>query len=106
MWENEHKHELIRNITISILVVTVILILMIGFLTVSKKIEKEDAALVEIHSSQRQELSDARQENKARIDQTYQQHLDVLAQYLPGIVCWGDSLTTGSSGNVYTIFSA
>ena len=26
--------------------------------------------------------------------------MQIVAQYLPGIVCWGDSLTAGSSGNV------
>lgn len=100
MWENEYKKELIRNIVIGVILVAVVVGLAVGYLSVSNRIEAEDALLNDIHSSQRQELSDARQENKAQINLIYQQHLDVLEQYLPGIVCWGDSLTTGSSGNV------
>lgn len=100
MWENEYKKDLVRNIVIAVILVAVVLSLAFGYLTVKNRIQEEDAQLSEIHSSQRQELSDARQENKALINQTYQQHLDVLNQYLPGVVCWGDSLTTGSSGNV------
>ena len=100
MWENERRKELIRNIIIVIILVAVVLGLAFGYKSVSQKIAEEDALLLEVQSSQRQELHDARQENKDQINQIYQQHLDVLAQYLPGIVCWGDSLTTGSSGNV------
>ena len=100
MWENERRNELIRNILIGIVLVAVIVGLIFGYLTVRERIEKEDARLSDIQSSQRQELSNARQENKEQINQIYEQHLNVLAQYLPGVVCWGDSLTAGSSGNV------
>lgn len=100
MWENEYRKDFIRNVVIAIILVVVVLGLAFGYLSVRRRIEEEDALLSDIHSNQRQELSDARQENKAQIDQTYQGHLDILNQYLPGIVCWGDSLTTGSSGNV------
>lgn len=100
MWENEQRNELIRNLVIGGILVVVILGLAFGYLGVKRRIEAEDALLSDIHSNQRQELNDARQENKDRINLIYQQHQDVLAQYLPGIVCWGDSLTSGSSGNV------
>lgn len=100
MWENEQKKELIRNIVIGVILAAMLGGLAMGYLAVRKRIAEEDALLSDIHSSQRQELSDARQENKDRINLIYQEHQEVLAQYLPGIVCWGDSLTTGSSGNV------
>lgn len=85
---------------IGIILVVLVFALGFGYLTVRQRIQEEDELLKQVQSSQRQELSDARQENKAQINQIYQQHLDVLSQYLPGVVCWGDSLTTGSSGNV------
>lgn len=100
MWENERRKELVRNIVIGVVLAAVIFGLVYSYLTVSRRIAEEDALLTDIHSDQRQELSSARQENKEHVNQIYQQHLDVLAQYLPGVVCWGDSLTTGSSGNV------
>lgn len=77
------KNELIRNIVIGVILIVVVLGLGFGYLAVSKQIEEEDALLQEVQSSQRQELIDARQENKDQINQIYQQHLDVLAQYLP-----------------------
>lgn len=100
MWKNERKTELIRNIVIGVILVAVVLVLAFAYKTVSRRIAEEDALLMESQSSQRKDLIDTRQENKAQISQIYQQHLDTLAEYLPGIVCWGDSLTTGSSGNV------
>ena len=100
MWENEHRKEIIRNVLIGIILVAVLAGLAYGYLTVSQKIKNEDTLLKEIHSNQRQELSYARQEYKDRINMIYQEHLDTVNRYLPGIVCWGDSLTTGSSGNV------
>ena len=100
MWENERRKELIRNLVIGVILIAVIVGLAFGYLAVTRRVREEDSLLSDIHSSQRQELSDARQENKDRINLIYQEHQDVLAQYLPGIVCWGDSLTTGSSGNV------
>ena len=100
MWENERRKELIRNILVSLVLIMVIVGLVFGYIFVRQRIEEEDARLSNLQSSQRQELSNARQENKEQITQIYQQHLDVVAQYMPGVVCWGDSLTTGSSGNV------
>lgn len=100
MWENERRKVFIRNILVGIVLVALVAGLAYGYMMVSQKIKAEDALLQEVQSSQREELTIVRQENKAQINQAYQEHLDVLAQYLPGIVCWGDSLTTGSSGNV------
>lgn len=100
MWKNERRYELIRNIVIGLILIVVLAGLGITYRNIQQKILEEDQLLQEIQSSQREELSNARQENKEQIDQIYQQHLDVLAQYMPGVVCWGDSLTIGSSGNV------
>ncbi len=100
MWENEHKKTIIRNILIFLLLALVSAGLLMTMKTVSQRIAAEDALLRQEHSSQRQELNEARQENLESIKQVYAQHQETLAQYLPGIVCWGDSLTAGSSGNV------
>lgn len=100
MWENERKKELVKNIIIGILLVAMVVGLAVSCITVMLRVKAEDELLMQQHADQRQELSDARQESKEEIDRTYQQHQEVLSEYLPGIVCWGDSLTTGSSGNV------
>ena len=100
MWENEYKREIARNIVIGIILVAVLVGLACGYLFVRQQVEQEDDLLKEVQSSQWEELSAARQESKEHVNQVYQQHLNVLAKNIPGVVCWGDSLTSGSSGNV------
>lgn len=100
MWANERKWTIIRNVIAGLALIAVIFGLVKTINAVKQQIAAEDALLREQHSSQRQEMNEARQENQALIQQTYQQHQETLAQYLPGIVCWGDSLTAGTSGNV------
>ena len=100
MWENERRKIIIRNVIVGLLLVGAVAGLFMGLRAVSRQIEAEDAYLSEQHNSQRQDLNDARQENLLSIQQVYEADLNAVAQYLPGIVCWGDSLTAGSSGNV------
>ena len=38
-------------------------------------------------------------EEERKLKQDYEATLAAIAQYLPGIVCWGDSLTYGAMGN-------
>lgn len=100
MWENERKKAIIRNTIILLVLLAAAAALLVAMVSVKKRIAAEDALLQQEHSNQRQELNEARQENLAAIQQTYEAHKQVLAEYVPGIVCWGDSLTAGSSGNV------
>lgn len=100
MWENERKKAIIRNTIILLVLLVAAAALLVAMVSVKKRIAAEDALLQQEHSNQRQELNEARQENLAAIQQTYEAHKQVLAEYVPGIVCWGDSLTAGSSGNV------
>ena len=100
MWENEGKKTLIRNIIIFLLLSAVAVGLLMAMIAVKKQIDAEDELLKEQSSSQRQELNVARQENLESVLQAYETDMQTVAQYLPGIVCWGDSMTAGSSGNV------
>ena len=100
MWENEGRKTIIRNILIFLLLVAAAAGLLIAMITVKRQIDAEDELLQAESSNQRQELSVARQENLEAITQAYEKDMQTVAQYLPGIVCWGDSLTAGSSGNV------
>ena len=100
MWENEGRKTIIRNILIFLLLVAAAAGLLIAMITVKRQIDAEDELLQAESSNQRQELSAARQENLEAISVAYENDMQIVAQYLPGIVCWGDSLTAGSSGNV------
>ena len=100
MWENEGKKTLIRNVIIFLLLTVVVVGLVMAMFAVKKQINAEDELLKAQSSSQQQELSVERQENLESIQQAYDQDMQTVQSYLPGIVCWGDSLTAGSSGNV------
>lgn len=100
MWEMERKKTIIRNIIIFLVLILVVAGLVMGMIAAKKQIDAEDALLSEEHNSQRQELNDAREGSLDVVQEAYETDLETLAQYLPGVVCWGDSLTAGSSGNV------
>ena len=100
MWENEGKKTLIRNIIIFLLLAAAAAGLLMAMIAVKRQIDAEDELLQAESANQRQELSVVRQENLDAITQAYEKDMQTVQQYLPGIVCWGDSLTAGSSGNV------
>lgn len=100
MWENERRKTIIRNVVIFLVLVLVASALVFAIISAKKQIDAEDAFLSAQHPEQQQETTGVRQENLAAVQQIYNEDLEAVAQYLPGIVCWGDSLTAGSSGNV------
>lgn len=100
MWENERKKTIIRNILIFLVLILAAGGLMTAMRNAKRQIDAEDRQLSEANRNQRQELNEARQENLEAIQQAYEVDMKTVEQYLPGIICWGDSLTAGSSGNV------
>ena len=100
MWENESRKIIIRNVILFILLVAAAAGLFLAKRIVQKRINAEDALLQAESANQRQELNEARKENLEALQQAYEKDLETVREYLPGIVCWGDSLTAGSSGNV------
>ena len=100
MWENERKKIIIRNIIIGLLLVAVVAALVVSMIRVMKQIDEEDKQLSAVKQEQQQQLSDNRKSNIDAIRLAYETDMETVATYLPGIVCWGDSLTAGTSGNV------
>ena len=100
MWENEHRKTIVRNVIIFVLLVLVASALVYAIISANKQIDAEDALLSAQYPAHQQDTTGVRQENLETVQQTYNEDLEAVAQYLPGIVCWGDSLTAGSSGNV------
>lgn len=99
MWENEEHKNLVRNLIIFGVLVVAAVGLLAAMFAVKARINAEDELLKAESDSQRQDLSNARKDNLDAIQVAYDADLEAVRQYLPGIVCWGDSLTTGSSGN-------
>jgi len=100
MWENERKKTIIRNIVIGVLLVAAVAGLGVAMLRVMKQINEEDEQLSAIKQEQQQQLNDNRQGNIDAIRHAYEEDMETVSAYMPGIVCWGDSLTAGTSGNV------
>ena len=100
MWEDNTARIIIRNIILAILSLAVIFCLFKAISYASKKTAEEDAVLMDAYQQQQQQQSEERKEKSGLVDQVYQGHLDTLDKYMPGIVCWGDILTSGNSGNV------
>ncbi len=100
MWENERKKTIISNIVVGLLLVVIVALLGVAMLRVMRQINEEDEQLSVIKQEQQQQLNDNRQGNIDAIQHAYDQDMETIASYMPGIVCWGDSLTAGSSGNV------
>lgn len=63
-----------------------------------KKIQPERHGLSNISG----EVNAKRAEAQQKIEDNYQTVLDVVKEYIPGIVCWGDSLTVGMGGGGIT----
>ncbi len=100
MWENNEKSNLAKNILLAVLIVILVAALGVAMLHVRKQNEVHDSQLSEIHVQQQQEQSAARQESIAAIQAEYEKDLQTVADYIPGIVCWGDNITAGSSGYI------
>ena len=93
MWENEEHKNLVRNIIIFAVLVVVAAALLITMFAVKKRINAEDELLKAESDSQRQELNNVRKDSLDSVQVAYDAYLAALQEYLPGIVCWGDSLT-------------
>ena len=100
MWEDNTARVVIRNIILAILSLAAIFWLFKAVTYARKRTAEEDAVLMDAYRQQLQQQNEERKEKSGLVDQVYQRHLDTLNEYLPGIVCWGDILTSGNSGNV------
>ena len=100
MWEDNTVKIVIRNIILAVLSVVALFWLYRSVTYVRKQNAEEDSVLMEAYQQQQQQQLAERKEKNGLVDQAYQEHLSILNKYLPGIVCWGDILTAGNSGNV------
>lgn len=100
MWDYERKRLKVINIAVCAALVLVGIYLFFGLVSAKKQLAAENALLAEERNNQLQAMSNTKQENLEALQQIYEKDMQTVAKYLPGIVCWGDSLTAGSSGNI------
>ena len=100
MWKNERKIVLLKNLVLLVLCVAVIGGLLYVMKTVQADRKVNDQQLLEVSTARKQEQAEEVQQAVANIQAEYERDMATVAEYLPGVVCWGDTLTSGSSGNV------
>ena len=99
MWEKENRHIGLK-IFLVLLILALSAALFMGYQYVKAQNEAQDAELLNVYNQHQLEQTTAKQASYDDLYAFYQADLDAVAQYLPGIVCWGDSLTSGSAGGV------
>lgn len=100
MWEDNSRKRLIINLILILGILAIGVCLLVAMLMVRRQNREHDEQLSEIYVQQQQQQAEARQESVIAIQEEYEKDMETVAEYLPGIVCWGDSVTLGSSGNI------
>lgn len=100
MWKNDHWKTVVLNIFLTLLILAILGGLLFFMLRVRQETREHDEQLSELYVQQQQQQTEARQESVTSIQNEYEKDMDTVRRYLPGIVCWGDSITLGSSGNI------
>lgn len=102
MWDNSRSE--IRRTVITIVLIIVAIALFIGlfyaYVYVNAANEEQDAQLKLAYEQQKLEQAEARAASLNEVYEEYDKDVQTVQTYMPGIVCWGDTLTVGSSGSV------
>ena len=98
MWETKRTKTVVINILLILFIIVIVGGLVMGMRYVSRISATQDAQLSEIYSQQKREQNAARVESVNAIQEEYEKDMRTVAQYVPGVVCWGDETTAGTSG--------
>lgn len=98
MWEDTSKRKRIINIILVVLILIVVAGIGFFVLQLREQTEAHDKELSKVYAQQQQQQAEARQESMTVVDAEYARDLQAVAEYLPGIVCWGDNTTAAVSG--------
>lgn len=104
MWENSVEKRFIRNIVFAVLCLVSVIALFIAMKKANTKQAEESASLYEVSTQKKAEQEQVISETLLTMEREYEKEyakdMETVTAYLPGIVCWGDTLTKGTSGNV------
>ena len=104
MWQDERRKKTLRNVFLGLLCAVLIGGLVYGLIENFKEAEIEEARikeeLVKPPESLPSSQPSSRHMTEKDVEAEYKKDMDTVAQYLPGIVCWGDTFTSGSAGTV------
>ena len=99
MWETKRTKTVVINILLILFIIVIVGGLVMGMRYVSRISATQDAQLSEIYSQQKQEQNAARVESVNAIQEEYEKDMRTVAQYVPGVVCWGDETTAGTTAH-------
>lgn len=102
MWENENRRTvtIVKNVLIIFLILLLIGGLAYAIVQVRAANAERDRELSEIVVQQREEQAAARQDNLDAIQREYERDLQTVADYIPGIVIWGDQTSAAVSSTL------
>ena len=98
MWETNRTKVIIGNLLIILAIIAIVGGLVFAMLRIREINKEQDEQLTELYVQQKQVQNEQRQEPTASIQAEYEKDLATVAEYMPGIVCWGDGITAAASG--------
>lgn len=99
MWEKQ-KSRWWLYILLVLLIALISAFLVQSYLQIRQRDQLEDAALYQMANENPVTIQEVKQQKIYEVDAEFQRQMDVVQEYLPGIVCWGDVLTGGSASGV------
>ncbi len=100
MWGTNTRKKTIINVLLFLLIVGIAAAILYGAILFREKTQGQDEELAQLQNQQKEEQAVARQEAKTAIDREYARQMQVAADYMPGIVFWGDALSAGYDTNL------
>ena len=100
MWTDNSKFHTIFRIALAALALVLAVVIMIIYNNVSRQTEKTDEELLQVYEQHQLNQQEERLSSIEEVNAEYEKDMQTVAKYLPGIVCWGDSLTVGSASGV------
>ena len=100
MWEDYRQRRKITRLILLGVCVLLALALFIGVRYVSHQATIEEEENYAASQQSQAEAAAAKAQLLEQLEADYQQDLATIQKYIPGIVCWGDTITTGTVSGV------
>lgn len=97
MWTDNSKFHTILRIALVVLALVLAVVILIIYNNVSKQTAKTDEELLQVYEQHQLSQQEERLSSIEEVNAEYEKDMQTVAEYLPGVVCWGDSLTVGSA---------
>lgn len=100
MWNSKNHNKAFWNVILGFAIVVLLVGMLFGYTQITQRQEAEDQALMELANQEKLENQTTKEESYKILEEDYQKDMSTVAEYLPGIVCWGDVLTEGAASGI------